>query len=179
MKSLKTLCCVMFVSGVVAGCAQTPSGDGARSTPLTARQPDPLVLSRTSTIDEGRKPAAPSDLWPQDEDGLSLKPTELHADLGIGDKDFRVDQQSALSGDREAAVRVARMFQKGTNNVPRDEKRMVQWLRRASDLKHAAASYELYLYYLDRGLDREALRYEKRALDQGFVPPPRLDPRRG
>ena len=170
----------MFVAVGLAACATAPSGDSRRATESTARAPDPVVLSRTSPIDDARKPepASPGP-WPQDEDGLSLKPTELHADLGIGDKAFRTDQQSALAGDREAAVRVARMFQKGTNNVPRDEKRMVQWLRRASDLKHGAASYELYQYYLERGLDREALRYEKRALDAGFSPPPRLDPRRG
>ena len=137
-----------------------------------------MLLSASTAIDDTRG-AAPAALWPQDEDGLSLKATELHPDLGLGDKVFRVDQQSALAGDKDAAVRVARMFQRGTNGVPRDERRMVQWLRRASDLKHGSASYELYLYYLERGLDREALRYEKRALDQGYTPPPRLDPRRG
>ena len=173
---------VIFAATLVAGCASSAaSTDSSRASREAAAQrpAPPITLAASPAIDESRTPARVDALWPQDEDGLSLNPTELHPDRGIGDKVFRTDQQSALTGDKDAAVRVARMFQRGTNNVPRDERRMVQWLRRASDLKHGSASYELYLYYLERGLDREALRYEKRALDQGFTPPPRLDPRRG
>ena len=47
------------------------------------------------------------------------------------------------------------------------------------NLANAQASYQLYLYFVQHGLDREAVRYERRAIDQGFTPPPRLDPRRG
>jgi TPR repeat protein len=173
----RTFITLLSVS-VLNGCAEGPPAPGSQGRAL----PPPweaVALSPSVTSEESRTPASLEALWPQDEDGLSLKPTELSPDLGIGDEVFRIDQQSAIGGDRDAAVRVARMFQRGTNNVPRDEKRMVQWLRRASDLKHGSASYELYLYYIERELDREAVRYEKRALDQGFTPPPRLDPRRG
>ncbi len=171
---------VFCVTAALAGCAAEPVRSGRSAPPgRAAAPPEPVALLRASTLDEARPSPPAAGVWPQDEDGLSLKPTELYPDFGIGDRVFRIDQQSAFAGDREAAVRVARMFQRGTNSVPRDEKRMVQWLRRASDLKHGAASYELYLYYRDRGFDREALRYEKRALDQGYTPPPRLDPRRG
>ena len=163
--------------GLLGGCAGGPAGSADRRAEPPPR--DAVALSSSVTFQESRAPAGVDAQWPQDEDGLSLKPTELHPDLGIGDTAFRIDQQSAIGGDKDAAVRIARMFQHGTNSVPRDEKRMVQWLRRASDLKHGSASYELYLYYRDRHMDREALRYEKRALDQGFSPPPRLDPRRG
>jgi hypothetical protein len=44
---------------------------------------------------------------------------------------------------------------------------------------HPVASYRLYRHYLDRGLDRDAVRYEALAVRQGYVIPPRLDPRRG
>ena len=170
---------VAFCTATLAGCGLGPLwGEGPRESAAPAPPPEPVALSPSATLEE-KRPQRPDPLWPQHTDGLSLKPTELHPDLSFGDKAFRIERQSALAGDRDAAVRVARMFQRGTNSLPRDETRMVQWLRRASDLKHGAASYELYLYYLERGLDREAVRYEKRALEQGYTPPPRLDPRRG
>ena len=55
---------------------------------------------------------------------------------------------------------LVRMFEQGTNGAPRDERRMVQWLRHASELKNGIASYQLYLYYRDRQMDRDAVRYE-------------------
>ena len=106
-------------------------------------------------------------------------PPPIEPDYGIGNAAFRVDQARGLHGDKDAALRVAHMFREGSNGVPRDERRMVRWLMHASDLANGAASYQLYLHYLGRGLDREALWYENRALRQGFVPPPRIDPRRG
>lgn len=96
-----------------------------------------------------------------------------------GDKRFLGQYAMALAGDREAMVEVARMYGRGTNGVARDERVMVDWLRQASQMQHAGASYLLYQYYLERGLDRDALRYEALALRQGYVLPARLDPRRG
>ena len=96
-----------------------------------------------------------------------------------GDEKFRTMHARALSGDRNAMVEVAGMFGRGSNGVARDERAMVHWLRQASEQNHAAASYQLYLHYLDRGLDRDAVRYERLAVQQGYVIPPRLDPRRG
>lgn len=97
----------------------------------------------------------------------------------IGDAEFRSDQAKALDGDKDAAYRVSQMFERGSNGVPRDERRMVQWLRHASELKNGIASYQLFLYYRDRQIDREAVRYENLAREQGYTPPPRLDTRRG
>ena len=172
---------ILVAASVLQGCAGNPFGLGAGSTSKPAPpQSEPVALSRSLAIEESRPlPVANTQPAASDDDPLSLKVTPLHADLGIGDRDFRVDQAGALNGDKDAALRVARMFETGSNAVPRDERRMLQWLHRASDLKNGNASYELYRYYLGRGLDRTAVRYEKRALEQGFVPPPRLDPRRG
>lgn len=169
---------MLLAAGLIQGCAS--GADEARPVQQASPTPtEPVALSRSLAIND-RRPAGPVMLQriPED-DPLPLRATELHPDLGIGDRDFRADQVDGLNGDKDAALRVARMFQKGTNGVPRDERRMVQWLRRASDLKNGSASYELYQYYLGRGLDRAAVRFEKRALEQGYVPPPRLDPRRG
>jgi TPR repeat protein len=96
-----------------------------------------------------------------------------------GDARFRAVRALALGGDRDAMVELATMLGRGSNGVAQDERARIEWLRRASALQHAGASYQLYLHYLERGLDRDALRYEALALRQGYVIPPRLDPRRG
>jgi hypothetical protein len=97
----------------------------------------------------------------------------------LGDSEFKADQAKALDGDKDAAFRVAQMFERGANGLPREERRMVQWLRHASELKNGIASYQLYLYYRDRLMDREAVRYENIAREQGYTAPARLDTRRG
>ena len=94
-------------------------------------------------------------------------------------EEFRTDHAKALAGDRDAMFRMAQMFRDGSGGMPRDEVKMVSWLRQASQLDHKGASYQLYQHYLDRGLDRHAIHYEKLALRQGYVLPSRLDPRRG
>ena len=96
-----------------------------------------------------------------------------------GSEQFRTEQAKALSGDSDAMVRLAQMYRQGANGVARDELKMVSWLCKASKLDHKVASYQLYQHYLDRGLDRNAVHYEKLALRQGYVLPSRLDPRRG
>jgi TPR repeat protein len=108
-----------------------------------------------------------------------LKRNHVTAATGIGDGSFRQEQQKGLGGDREAALRVAQMFKTGANGVPKDERRMLQWLLHASSLNNGAASYQLYQYFLEQKLDREAVFFENRAIEQGFIPPPRLDPKRG
>jgi TPR repeat protein len=108
-----------------------------------------------------------------------LKRNQVSAASGVGDGDFRQEQAKALEGDREAAYRIAQMYKSGSNGVARDERRMLQWLLHASSLNNGAASYQLYQYYLDQKLDRDAIFFENRAVEQGFTPPPRLDPRRG
>lgn len=60
-----------------------------------------------------------------------------------------------------------------------EEQQHLRSLLLASASNDAEASYRLYRYYLDRGLDREAIYFETRALDQGYTPPLRLTHRRG
>lgn len=168
---------ILIAAALAHGCAWEQTPQRAREAAATATEP--IALSRSLDLDDKRT-QSPVTLSPVPEDDpLPLKATLLHPELGIGDRAFRQDQAEALNGDGTAAMRVAQMFRKGSNGVPRDERRMVHWLRLASDLHNGSASYELYLHYLGRGLDRAAVRFEKRALEQGYVPPPRLDQRRG
>ena len=103
----------------------------------------------------------------------------VQIDTSAGDAEYRTDQAKALDGDKDAAFRVAQMFERGSNGVPQDERRMVQWLRHASELKNGIASYRLYVYYNSRGMDRDSVRYENRAREQGYILPERLSAIRG
>lgn len=109
----------------------------------------------------------------------ATKRNRVQIEKNIGDAQFKADHAKALDGDKDAAYRVGQMFEKGTNDVPQNERKMVQWLRHASELKNGIASYQLYLYYRDKQMDRDAVRFENLARDQGYTPPPRLDTRRG
>ena len=162
---MKTHLLVLLAASALGGCAtaqQATTGFGQSVTSL---------LQRVAQVAVG--PAAPKALPPAAA-AAAPEPTR-----GLGDERFRTHYALALTGDREAMVEVARMYGRGSNGLARDERQMVDWLRQASDHRHAGASYLLYLYYLDRGMDRDALRYEARALQQGYVLPARLDPRRG
>ena len=128
---------------------------------------------------EAKPPATYAEIDPGVAPEDRLKRNQVSAVSGVGDAEFRKAQAGALAGDSEAALRVAQIFGEGTNGVPRDERRRLQWLLRASSLNNAAASYRLYQHYLEQKLDRDAVYFENRAREQGFVPPPRLDPRRG
>ena len=173
---MKSIIIVTLAAPLLSGCNLLTLTAGAPATqpvrpPLAATPAEP---ARTPSSDIMHLRSAPVlEAAPQ------LEREEPRADTGIGNADFRRDQARALGGDKDAAMRVARMFGDGTGGVPRDERRMVLWLKHASLLEHAGASYQLYLYYLARGLDRDALRYERRAVRQGYVIPLRLDNRRG
>ena len=111
--------------------------------------------------------------------GAAPAPTETVQAKAPGDDYFHAQYALALRGDRDAMVEVARIYGRGSNGIARDDRAMVEWLRQASAMRHAGASYQLYLHYLERGMDRDAVRYEQLALRQGYVLPARLDPRRG
>ena len=98
----------------------------------------------------------------------------IQIDADIGDQQFRGDQIKALDGDKDAAYRVALAFREGTQGVPRDERKMIQWLRHASELRNGIASYTLSVYYRNRRIDREAVRYENAAVAQGYTLPERI-----
>lgn len=150
---------------------------GCTSVPPTPEATGSSTPNRTTSF-EARAGTA-SDRIFEGEPGPQVQAKYAHDPAGHEDGAFRREQTKALSGDREAMFRIAQMFRQGSNGVTRDEGRMVSWLRQASEQGHKVASYQLYLHYVDRGLDRHAIHYEKLALRQGYVLPERLDPRRG
>jgi TPR repeat protein len=138
-----------------------------------------LALAAGHAMAAAANPTRASEVDPGVPPEDRLKRNKVSALRGKGDAEFVKAQSLALAGNGEAAMRVAQMFADGSNGVPRDEGRKLQWLLHASSLNNAAASYRLYQHYLEHKLDRDAIFFENRAREQGFVPPPRLDPRRG
>ncbi|MFN9746480.1 MAG: caspase domain-containing protein [Betaproteobacteria bacterium] len=72
-------------------------------------------------------------------------------------------------GDKDAAARIARRLGRGERG------RYEGWLQYASELGNGIAAYELALHYRREAQPLLADRYEKRALDLGYTPPPSLD----
>jgi len=56
-------------------------------------------------------------------------------------------------------------------------RRLEQWLRFAAQLGNGIASWQLAEIYSLRGQQGDAARYESRAIELGYRPPPRLSNR--
>jgi TPR repeat protein len=178
---VKSITIVTLAALLLGGCqlldwvgsptAPSPTAPPGPVAAVTAPAPSPATQPSSEPMQLRRAPGLAAE--------AQLEREEIRPETRYGDADFRSEQARGLAGDANAAMRVARMYADGSNGLPRDERTMVLWLKHASLLDHAAASYQLYLYYLARGLDRDALRYERRALRQGYTIPVRLDNRRG
>ena len=91
-----------------------------------------------------------------------------------GDKDYRDDLSKALRGDKDAAHRIAMDYRTGKSGVSVNLRRTEQWLRFSAELGNGIASFELSEIYNQLGQVGDAARFEKKALDLGYRPPPRL-----
>lgn len=89
----------------------------------------------------------------------------------------RDDLIKALRGDKDSAYRVANMYREGGNGLPKDARRIEQWLRFSAELGNGTACWELAELYLSTGLQADAAKYEYRAIKLGYVPQSRLSNR--
>lgn len=102
------------------------------------------------------------------DDTLEMLAEEIHV---------RADLIKALRGDKEAAYRVATMYREGSNGLLKNERRTEQWLKFSAELGSAVASWKLAEIYLSTGQQADAAKYERRAIELGYEPPPRLSNR--
>ncbi len=95
-----------------------------------------------------------------------------------GDHGYRDNLIKAVRGDKNAAYQIALAYKKGTSGVIASPRRAEQWLRFSAELGNGRASWELAEIYNRQGLVADAAQFEKRALELGYQPAPRL-PTRG
>ena len=110
----------------------------------------------------------------------SQRSASLSSDLfeeSAGDKGYRDDLTKALRGDKDAAHRIAIAYRTGGAGVVANLRRTEQWLRFSAELGNGIASFELSELYNQSGQVGDAARFEKKALDLGYRPPPRLGTR--
>lgn len=96
----------------------------------------------------------------------------------VGDDGYRESLRKAVRGDKDAAYGIALAYKKGSLGVAASARRTEQWLRFSAELGNGLASWELAKIYNRNGLVADAARFEQKALDLGYRPPPRL-PTRG
>lgn len=107
----------------------------------------------------------------------SQRSARISGDLFVeaaGDKGYRDDLLKALRGDKDAAHRIAIAYRDGVSGVAANLRRTEQWLRFAAELGNGIASWELSEIYNQSDQVGDAARFEKKALDLGYRPPPRL-----
>lgn len=116
----------------------------------------------------------------------AMRASAIHRDVGLsaeffeetrGDVSLEAKLLGAARGDADSAFGVARAFREGKSGVGVNARRHEQWLRIASELGHAGASWELAQLENRNGRVAEAAHYEKRAKALGYKPAPRLSNR--
>jgi hypothetical protein len=89
----------------------------------------------------------------------------------------RADLQKAARGDKDAAARVGRLWRTSAASGA-ELSRYEGWMQYASELGNGIASYELALHYRRLDQPQPAARWEARARELGYTPPPSLDNQR-
>lgn len=87
-----------------------------------------------------------------------------------GDELFREDIRKALRGDKDAAARIAEMYNRGRNGVSVNAQRGEQWQRYSALLGNAIACYALYGSLAEKG-DPDAEFFGPEAIRLGYNPP--------
>lgn len=124
-------------------------------------------LEKTRTL-------ASSVLLAQREAGLSSEAIEESS----GDSIYQSELIRALRGDKDSTYRIALMYQHGSNGLPMSAYRAEQWLVMAAEFGNEVASWQLAEIYNKDNRIGDAARYERRAIELGYLPAPRL-PSRG
>src|SRR5688572_16162774 len=137
---MKSLIFVVPLAGLLMGCAEPSSKTSAGTLPAEAATAATMAV----TTEQLNAPLAEG--GPEER----LRENRVEIDDSIGDSTFRDDQAKGSLSDGDAALRVAEMYRRGVNGVRSDERRMLQWLLQASNLNNAAASYQLYQYFLQQ-----------------------------
>lgn len=94
-----------------------------------------------------------------------------------GNADYRKELVNALRGDKDATYRIATMYLEGINGLKKNTHLGELWLAFAAELGSGIASWQLSVIYGFNGQQAEQAKYEKLAIEHGYVPPARLSNR--
>ena len=83
--------------------------------------------------------------------------------------------RKAARGDKDAAARIGRVYQRGEGDIAVDTNRYEGWMQYAAALGNGIACYELAVWYRRQGQPVLAAQYEARSRELGYTPPPTLD----
>jgi len=89
------------------------------------------------------------------------------------DAALAADMHKAARGDKDAAARIAASQSAAAGGS--DNSRYEGWMQYAAELGNGIASYKLARHYLRQDQPQLASRYEARARELGYTPPPTLD----
>ncbi len=136
------------------------------------RYPDSKLSGAALVAREGAKDAAQL-LQRQD---IRLYRRSFDAPAGADDE-YRSDLQKSARGDKDAAARIGRHWRSVAGRRPAGAalSRYEGWLQYASELGNGIASYELALHFRKLDQPHPAARWEARARQLGYTPPPSLD----
>jgi hypothetical protein len=90
------------------------------------------------------------------------------------DDAYRADLLKAARGDKDAAARIGRHWATKAVSGPQLS-RYEGWMQYAAELGNGIASYELALHYRRLKQPQPAARWEARARELGYTPPPSLE----
>ncbi|MCR5864929.1 caspase family protein [Aquincola sp. J276] len=136
------------------------------------RWPDSKLAGGAEVMREGAKEAAA--ILRRNDIRLFRRSFEPHPGA---DKDYQADLLKAARGDKDAAARVGRAWRTGAQSGA-ELSRYEGWMQYAAELGNGIASYELALHYRRQDQPQPAARWEARARELGYTPPPSLDNQR-
>jgi hypothetical protein len=133
------------------------------------RYPDSKLAGAALVAGEGARSAA--DILKRSDIRLYRRSFDLAPDA---DAAFKADLLKSARGDKDAAARIGQSLR--TNATGGAElSRYEGWMQYAAELGNGIASYELALHYRRIDQPQWASRWENRARELGYTPPPSLD----
>ncbi len=136
------------------------------------RYPDSKLSGAALVAREGAKEAA--QMLQRQDIRLYRRSFDTPADA---DDAYRSDLLKSARGDKDAAARIGRHWRgvAGKRTTGAELSRYEGWLQYAAELGNGIASYELALHFRKLDQPHPAARWEARARQLGYTPPPSLD----
>jgi hypothetical protein len=149
--------------------ARWPADIARRAAEYLERHPKSKRWASAKVVDSGAQVAAGILKKP----GIGLFRSAFEPREARGE-DYMADLYKASRGDKDAAARIGERNKTGAA-YGREVTRYEGWMQYAAELGNGIASYDLALHYRANKQPQSAARWETRAIELGYTPPPSLD----